>query len=98
MARHPLGRCRDTLSKHWRLIRSRRHDDDGRAGDDLIQFDAFHDLLPALAGSLDIGDVFQHLSAVASRILPHDKGNLALATDDSTQFRAPLEPGRHEHI
>jgi hypothetical protein len=54
---------------------------------DLIQLDAFHALLPALAGSLDIRDVFQHLSAVASRIVPHDEANLALATDDSTQFR-----------
>jgi len=54
---------------------------------DLLQLDAFHALLPALAGSLDIRDVFQHLSAVASRIVPHDEANLALATDDSTQFR-----------
>src|SRR6266851_8290375 len=53
----------------------------------LTQLDAFHALLPALAGSLDIRDVFQHLSAVASRIVPHDEANLALATDDSTQFR-----------
>jgi transcriptional regulator with GAF, ATPase, and Fis domain len=54
---------------------------------DLIQLDAFHALLPALAGSLDIRDVFQHLSTVASRIVPHDEANLALATDDATQFR-----------
>src|SRR5216684_6682040 len=54
---------------------------------DLLQLEAFHALLPALAGSLDIREVFQHLSAVASRIVPHDEANLALATDDSTQFR-----------
>ena len=54
---------------------------------DLIQLDAFHALLPALAGSLDIREVFQHLSAVASRIVPHDEANLALTTDDSAQFR-----------
>ena len=54
---------------------------------DLSQLDAFHALLPALAGSLDIRDVFQHLSTVASRIVPHDEANLALATDDGTQFR-----------
>ena len=35
---------------------------------DLSQLDAFHALLPALAGALDVRDVFQHLSAVASRI------------------------------
>src|SRR5258708_17471778 len=54
---------------------------------DLIQLDAFHALLPALAGSLDIRDVFQHLSAVASRIVPHDEANLLLATDDGAQYR-----------
>jgi transcriptional regulator with PAS, ATPase and Fis domain len=51
------------------------------------QLDAFHALLPALAGALDIRDVFQHLSAVASRIVPHDEANLVLATDDGTQYR-----------
>jgi DNA-binding NtrC family response regulator len=54
---------------------------------DLDQLDAFHALLPALAGALDVRDVFQHLSAVASRIVPHDEANLALATDDGTQYR-----------
>src|ERR1700736_3118628 len=54
---------------------------------DLSQLDAFHALLPALAGALDVRDVFQHLSVVASRIVPHDEANLALATDDGTQFR-----------
>jgi two-component system response regulator AtoC len=59
----------------------------GPATVDLIQLDAFHALLPALAGSLDIRDVFQHLSTVASQIVPHDEANLLLATDDATQFR-----------
>src|SRR4030088_1582890 len=54
---------------------------------DLNQLDAFHALLPALAGALDVRDVFQHLSAVASRIVPHDEANLVLATDDGTQYR-----------
>src|SRR5882762_8785631 len=54
---------------------------------DLSQLDAFHALLPALAGALDIRDVFQQLSAVASRIVPHDEANLALATGDRTQYR-----------
>src|ERR1700674_1613456 len=54
---------------------------------DLNHLDAFHALLPALAGALDVRDVFQHLSAVASRIVPHDEANLALATDDGTQYR-----------
>jgi transcriptional regulator with GAF, ATPase, and Fis domain len=54
---------------------------------DLTQLDAFHALLPALAGALDVRDVFQHLSAVASRIVPHDEANLVLATDDGTEYR-----------
>jgi len=71
------------------MTRENSYDDDGRDADDrLTQLDAFHALLPALAGALDIRDVFQQLSAVASRIVPHDEANLALATDDghSTVF------------
>jgi transcriptional regulator with PAS, ATPase and Fis domain len=49
--------------------------------------DAFHDLLPALARALDVRDIFKHLSAVASRIVPHDEANLALLTDDGSQAR-----------
>jgi hypothetical protein len=37
--------------------------------------------LPALAGSLDIREVFQDLGALASRIVPHDEANLALETE-----------------
>src|SRR5260370_24237406 len=59
----------------------------GPATTELDQLDAFDALLPALAGALDIRDVFQHLSAVASRIVPHDEANLVLATDDGTQYR-----------
>ena len=54
---------------------------------EVAQLDAFHALLPALAGALDIRDVFQHLSAVASRIVPHDEANLMLASGDGTQYR-----------
>jgi transcriptional regulator with GAF, ATPase, and Fis domain len=54
---------------------------------DLTHLEAFNALLPALAGSLDIREVFQHLSEVASRIVPHDEANLVLATDNGTEFR-----------
>jgi transcriptional regulator with GAF, ATPase, and Fis domain len=54
---------------------------------DLNQLDAFHALLPELARALDVREVFQHLSAVASRIVPHDEANLALATDDGSHYR-----------
>ncbi len=54
---------------------------------DVEQLDAFHELLPALARALDVRDIFDHLSTVASRIVPHDEANLALITDDESQFR-----------
>jgi transcriptional regulator with GAF, ATPase, and Fis domain len=49
--------------------------------------EAFHDLLPTLARALDVREVFQHLSTVAARIVPHDEANLALLTEDGTRFR-----------
>jgi transcriptional regulator with GAF, ATPase, and Fis domain len=56
-------------------------------GYDVEHADAFHDLLPAIARALDVRDIFQHLSTVASRIVPHDEANLALVTEDRSQFR-----------
>src|SRR5713226_8475531 len=56
-------------------------------GYDVEDLSAFHDLLPALARALDVRDIFQHLSTVASRIVPHDEANLALLTEDGSQFR-----------
>jgi transcriptional regulator with GAF, ATPase, and Fis domain len=57
------------------------------AGYDVEHLDAFHDLLPALARALDVRDIFKHLSTVASRIVPHDEANLALLSEDRSQFR-----------
>src|SRR5260221_173363 len=51
------------------------------------QIDAFHALLPALAQALDVRDVFQQLSVVASRIVPHDEANLAVTTENESQYR-----------
>src|SRR5262249_38072435 len=51
------------------------------------QTDTFHELLSTLASALDVRDVFRRLSAVAARIVPHDEANLALLTEDRTQFR-----------
>jgi len=56
-------------------------------GFDLEHLDAFHELLPALARGLDVRDVFQHLSAAAARVVPHDEANLALVTEDGARFR-----------
>src|SRR5439155_26602979 len=57
------------------------------APSDIQRLDAFQDLLPALARALDVRDIFQRLSDVASRIVPHDEANLALLTEDGSQFR-----------
>jgi transcriptional regulator with GAF, ATPase, and Fis domain len=54
---------------------------------DASVLEAFHDLLPALARALDVREVFQHLSSVAARIVPHDEANLALLAEDGTHFR-----------
>ena len=51
------------------------------------RFEAFHELLPALASTLDVNEMFQHLSRVAARVIPHDEANLALLTDDGARFR-----------
>jgi len=48
----------------------------------LGQVDRFQDLLPILARGLDVRDIFQQLSLFASRIVPHDEGNLAVLTED----------------
>src|SRR5438094_6718174 len=57
------------------------------ASPDVQRLEAFQDLLPALARALDVRDVFHHLCHVAARIVPHDEANLALLTDDGSQFR-----------
>src|SRR5258708_23435557 len=59
----------------------------------LNQLDAFHALLPTLAQALDVRDVFQHLSAVASQIVPHDEASLALVTRDGSQYRLYASTG-----
>ena len=60
------------------------------------RLEAFHDLLPALAGTLDVSEMFQHLTRVAARIIPHDEANLAVLTDDGSQFREYVT-GHDEH-
>ena len=68
---------------------------------------AFQDLLRALGGTLDVKSVFQQVSRIATRIIPHDEAALALRTEDGSKFRlfastqddgAPrlLCPGEHD--
>jgi transcriptional regulator with GAF, ATPase, and Fis domain len=53
---------------------------------DLDRQHAFHDLLRALAGTLDVRSVFRQVSRIATRIIPHDEAALALLTEDG-KFR-----------
>lgn len=50
------------------------------------RIDVFHELLSTLAGVLDVRDVFQRLSAVAARVVPHDEADLALLAEDGAHF------------
>jgi transcriptional regulator with GAF, ATPase, and Fis domain len=57
------------------------------------QVDPFHDLLPTLARGLDVRDIFQQLSIVASRIVPHDEANLAALTEDGAGVQLYITGG-----
>jgi transcriptional regulator with GAF, ATPase, and Fis domain len=48
---------------------------------------AFHELLRALGGTLDVRSVFRQVSRIATRIIPHDEAALALITEDGASFR-----------
>src|SRR5262245_32225042 len=61
-------------------------------------FEAFRDLVPALAGTLDVREMFQHLTRVAARLIPHDEANLALLTDDGSHFREYVTGTDHDRI
>ena len=61
--------------------------DGNDAGSGSKREEAFHELLTTLATALDVRDVFPRLSAVASRIIPHDEADLALLTEDGMHFR-----------
>src|SRR5262249_1458612 len=54
--------------------------------EDFTQLDAHHGLLPALARSLDVHDIFQQLSAAAERIVHHDVAKLFLRVDNTDEF------------
>jgi transcriptional regulator with GAF, ATPase, and Fis domain len=70
----------------------------GREADGPI--DVFHELLSTLAGVLDVRDVFQRLSVVAARVIPHDEADLALLTEDGAHFSlyASTRPGEPELV
>ena len=60
---------------------------------EMDRLDAFDDLLGALARGLDVREIFQHVSAAASRIVPHDEANFALVTEDPAVLRVYASTG-----
>jgi len=48
----------------------------------LARLQALDDLLPMLAGVLDVREVFERVSAIAQKVLPHDTMSLPLVTED----------------
>jgi len=53
----------------------------------LSRVDAVEQMAPVIAGSLDVRDVFQRLSAIAKEILPHDGATIQILSDDFAHAR-----------
>jgi transcriptional regulator with GAF, ATPase, and Fis domain len=49
---------------------------------ELARLKALDELLPTLAGVLDIRDVFERVSAIAGKVIPHDMAALIMVADD----------------
>ena len=59
------------------------HDSSGSTDRDrLRRLQALDELLPALAGVLDVADVFERISDVAQKVIPHDMLALPLFSED----------------
>src|SRR2546426_534984 len=56
----------------------------------LTRIDALSDVLRALTGALDLGDVFDQLSTVARRVLPHDSAFAFVFTRVEGQLKIRL--------
>jgi len=53
----------------------------------LTRIDALSGVLPALTGALDLRDVFDQLSTIARRALPHDSSFVLIISDDRRRVR-----------
>jgi transcriptional regulator with GAF, ATPase, and Fis domain len=51
------------------------------------RLDALSGVLPLMARALDVRDVFERLSEIAQRVLPHDSSVIGINSDDRTQIR-----------
>src|SRR6185295_8147344 len=53
----------------------------------LARIDAVEQMLPLIAGALDVREVFHRLSGVARSVLPHDAATIQILSDDHTHAR-----------
>src|SRR5262245_41885529 len=53
----------------------------------LARIDAVEQMSPVIAGSIDVRDVFHHLSEIARSVLPHDGATIQILSEDYTHAR-----------
>jgi transcriptional regulator with GAF, ATPase, and Fis domain len=53
----------------------------------LTRLEAVEEVLPLIAGALDVRDVFHRLSEVARSVMPHDAATIQILSDDHTHAR-----------
>jgi transcriptional regulator with GAF, ATPase, and Fis domain/putative methionine-R-sulfoxide reductase with GAF domain len=67
--------------------RSREPESADARAERLERLESLRDVLPLIAGALDLRDVFERLSGIARRALPHDTCVVGIHTEDHTQVR-----------
>src|SRR6185312_10624354 len=53
----------------------------------LARLEAIEEVLPLVAGALDVRDVFHRLSEVARSVMPHDAATIQILSDDRSSAR-----------
>ena len=65
----------------------------------LARLDEVEQMLPVIAGALDVRDVFHRLSEIARSVLPHDAATIQILSDDLVEARVfALDGIPREHI
>jgi len=63
-------------------------------GGRLRRLEALDELLPAITGVLDVREVFERISEISSRVLPHDMMGLPIVEPDGAHVRVYAVTGR----
>ncbi len=79
----------DSLSAFARQAASRAFDDEPADEKEtrLARLDALAETLPVLSTALDVRTIFDHLSGIARRVLPHQVAIVGLPIDDGGRIR-----------